>query len=159
MVYPESLKIYEQNVCFETVELQVDKRNEKKEKVLQSDDLYSAGDIRITEIRTIRDKILRIKKQRIGNSNTNIFQRTNREFQATYLAIFIKFILAFFSITANLGKQCIQAPLACARSNGSGLRFFLQHNKGNTRTLQQFRQKVIRPKQKFRVGLNLMTAL
>lgn len=38
-------QVYEQNVCFETVELQVAKRNDEREEVLQSDSLYDDGEM------------------------------------------------------------------------------------------------------------------
>lgn len=117
-------QVYEQNVCFETVELRVAKRNDEREEVLQSDSLYDDGDVRITEIRTIGDKISRITKQQIDSSSTNIFQRSNQKFKSPYLAIFINVVLMIFSITTNFCKQRIHAPLACASSNGSFLSCF-----------------------------------
>lgn len=115
-------QVYEQNVCFETVELQVAKRKDEREEVLQSDSFLDDGDVRITEIKTIGDKISWITKQRMAS--TNIFQHSHQKFKSPYLAIFINVVLMIFSISANFCKQRIQAPLACASSNGSFLRCF-----------------------------------
>lgn len=64
-----------------------------------------------------------------------------------------------FSITTNFCKQRIQAPLACASSNGSFLRCFFAAQQKKHEDLTAALPESNPPKQRFQIGLNLMTAL
>ena len=122
MIPPECLQIHEQNICFETVGLQVGDYREEMKTISQAENFYDGNDTRISDITPMKPKTSQVRTQRIRSSSSNIFQNDKVRFKLGYLTIFFNILVMIFNMTANFCKARINIPFVSASSNGRLLR-------------------------------------
>ena len=125
MIPPECLQIHEQNICFETVGLQVGDYREEMKTISQAENFYDGNDTRISDITPMKPKTSQVRTQRIRSSSSNIFQNDKVRFKLGYLTIFFNILVMIFNMTANFCKARINIPFVYASPNDRLLRCFL----------------------------------